>query len=126
MPKRPTAVLHSRGALLVALAVCTYLTSTTMLPSFREAAHKGGLFVLFGRVVGTLIGVMVASRSSYLGDRIFFGVIAGTLVVDFVTDLFRPSPSVDLVIAVLETLAWAGAAVTCFVLLVTSRRQRPD
>jgi hypothetical protein len=119
-------MLSTRAALLVALAVCVYLTSTTMLPSFREAAHKGGLFVLFGRVVGTLISVMVASRSSYLGDRVFFGVIAGTIVVDFVTDVFRPSPSVDLAIAGLETLAWAGAAVTCFVLLMTSRRQRPD
>jgi hypothetical protein len=123
MPDRPKAVLYSRTLLTIALAVCIYQTGVFGFPASREPES---LFVLSGMVVATLISTMIATRSSYLGDRIFFGVLAGTLVLDLVADVVRPRPSISLVLHELKTLAFAGAGVGIMWLLISGTRRRPN
>jgi hypothetical protein len=104
-----------------ALAFCVYEALPRSLTTFASSETAAGWrdpFFLFGTIAATFISVMVATRSPLLEDRIVFGVGAGSFVLEFVTKVFPPSPSVGLVIGGLESLAWAGAAFGCLMLLI--------
>jgi hypothetical protein len=121
MKSLPPGILYNGPWLLGALAFCIYealpRSMTTFSSSGAATSWRDPMF-LFGMIAALFISTMVATRSPLLGDRVVFGVGAASFVLEFVTKVFPPGPSVGLVIGGVESLAWAGAAFTCLLLLI--------
>jgi hypothetical protein len=95
----------------------------TTLSSSKAVDGRDPLFFVWA-AVATFIATSIAVRSWFLGDRVVIGVAAGAFVISVVRRLVSPSPSIDLVLGGLDSLAWASAAVTCLVLLFSGWRKR--
>src|SRR5579864_1510217 len=90
------AVLRNRAALLAALVFCIYAALPRSLTSLRSISHatpERDLILIFGLSAATVITGSIATRSSFLGDRIVFGVAAAACVLRLITVLVSPSPS---------------------------------
>jgi hypothetical protein len=126
MTSQRPSVLTNRTALVCALAFCVYQAlprSMTTLSSFKAVNDRDPLFFVWA-AIATFIATSIAVRSWFLGDRVVFGVAAGAFVISVVRRLVSPSPSIDLVLGGLDSLAWASAAVTCLVLVLSGWRKR--
>lgn len=125
---RPS-VLTNRAALSFALAFSVYQALPRWMTTFsglRPAAQGSDPLFLVWTAFAAFIAASIAIRSGFPGDRVVFGVATASFVLQFVRRITAPSRPVDIFLGGLISLAWAGAAFTCLVLLFRKSDQRRD
>jgi hypothetical protein len=85
MKSLPQAVLRSRAALFAALLFCIYEALPRSLTTFRPINAPGDqerdLSLIFGLAFAIFIAVSISRRSSFVGDRVIFGLGAGAMAL---------------------------------------------
>lgn len=122
------AVLRNRAALLGALVFCIYAalpqSVTSLRPISGSEQHARDPILIFGFIASIVITASIASRSSFVGDRVVFGTAAGAFVLSLITAVVALSRLAIAVITGLVSLMWTIAAVATLVILISGLRRR--
>jgi hypothetical protein len=130
MENKAQRLLRNRAWLLGALAFCAYCALSPWLRTRSSPSAErdlwGTIQLFFFFPFAIFIGACIAVRSKFVGDRVVFGVTAGSIAVNLAERAFSLGPAIEVIIRRVETIAWAGAALVCLALLVPGSRPRDN
>ena len=122
------AVLRNRVAAVCALVFCIYAALPQSITSLRSISALIPLerdpIMIFGLIASVVITGSIASRSSFVGDRVVFGVGAAAFLLWLITALVLPGASATSVINGFVSLLWTIGAIASSVILVRIFRRR--
>ena len=119
------AVLRDRVWLLGAAAFCIYEAlprSLTTLSQISKSVHERDPMLIFWFIVAIVFMVLIATRSSFVTDRVVFGAAAGGLGLRLIALVVLPSPFATSVIDGFRSLSWTIGAVGALMALISRQR----
>lgn len=112
-----SGVLQNRTASVVVGSILSVVSVQSWLGTNRPATLRNPV-EFFGLAFSIFITASVATRSTFIWDRVVFGVATAALVLAAITAVFALPPSTYLAVITAKSLLWTISAVACVTILV--------
>jgi hypothetical protein len=127
LPQFP--ILRNRVRLAAALAFCIYAAlpaslTTLKVPPTTLLLWKRDPAMIIGSTLLMFFFALYARRSAFLGDRVFFGIAAGSCLLWDIRYVVLPGAVATSFINGVVNVLWAIGAIVTLVLLLSDSRPR--